>query len=181
MSLPRVLSLGPDGTLLMTVPQEIERLRYNGQKRTDLAIGADSEQLLDGLQGNSLELALEFNPTKATQFGLKVCCSPDGAEQTLVYYDAAEKKLKVDTTNSGPDTPKTVEAGPFELKAGEPLKLRVFIDKSVVEVFANDRQAVMRRVYPSRADSVGLRLFSKGGAATVSSLEAWEMMRSNAF
>lgn len=181
MSLPRILSLAPDGTLLMTVPQEIERLRYNAQTRKDLAISRESEQLLDGIQGNSLELALEFNPTKATQFGLKVCCSPDGAEQTLVYYDAAERKLKVDTMNSGPDTPKTVEAGPFELKAGERLKLRVFVDKSVVEVFANDRQAVMRRIYPSRADSVGVRLFSKGGAATVSSLEAWEMMPSNAF
>ena len=55
----------------------------------------------------------------AKQFGVKVCCSPGGEEQTLVYYDAAEKKLKVDTTKSSlAEGPKTVEAGPFELKAG---------------------------------------------------------------
>jgi beta-fructofuranosidase len=98
----------------------------------------------------------------------------------LVYYDAAEKTLKVDTAkSSAADGPKTIEAGPFELKAGEPLALRVFVDKSVVEVFANGRQAVMRRIYPSRADSVGVTLFSRGGPANVATLEAWEMSPSN--
>ena len=58
--------------------------------------------------------------------------------------------------------PKSVEAGPFELNAEEPLKLRVFVDKSIVEVFANGRQAVMRRIYPSREDSVGVAVFSDG-------------------
>jgi beta-fructofuranosidase len=57
----------------------------------------------------------------------------------------------------------------------------VFVDKSVVEVFANGRQAVMRRIYPSRADSVGVKLFSNGGPANVAALEAWEMMPSNPF
>ena len=41
-----------------------------------------------------------MNAPDAKQFGVKVCCSPDGEEQTLVYYDAAEKKLKVDTNKS---------------------------------------------------------------------------------
>jgi len=113
---------------------------------------------------------------------VKVCCSPGGEEQTLVYYDAVERRLKVDTTKSSlSDGPKTVEAGPFELQPSERLKLRVFVDKSVVEVFANGRQAVMRRIYPSRADSVGMRLFSNGGPASATTLEAWDMMPSNPF
>jgi len=106
----------------------------------------------------------------------------DGEEQTRVDYDAVEKRLKIDTTKSSlRDGPKGIEAGPLELKAGEPLELRVFVDKSVVEVFANGRQAVMRRIYPSRADSVGVRLFSNGGPASVTPLEAWEMMPSNPY
>ena len=138
--------------------------------------------MLQGVEENSLELDLEFNATEAKQYGVKVCCSPGGEEQTLVYYDATERKLKVDTTKSSlSDGPKTVEAGPFELKPGELLKLRVFVDKSVVEVFSNGRQAVMRRIYPSRADSVGVRLFSNGGPVSATMLEAWEMMPSNPF
>ena len=182
MSLPRVLSLGADGRLLMNPPEEIQRLRYNGKQKTNLTVEAGSELALAGIGGNSLELNLELNARDAKQCGLKVCASPGGEEQTLVYYDAAEKKLKVDTTKSSlADGPKGIEAGPFELKPDEPLKLRVFVDKSVVEVFANGRQAVMRRIYPSRPDSVGVKLFSNGGAARVATLEAWDMMPSNAY
>jgi sucrose-6-phosphate hydrolase SacC (GH32 family) len=106
-----------------------------------------------------------------------------GEEQTRVYYDAFEKQLKMDTAKSSlADRPKNIEAGPCELKAGEPLKLRVFVDKSVLEVFANEgRQAVMRRIYPTREDSVAVRLFSTGGPAHVATLEAWEMMPSNPY
>jgi beta-fructofuranosidase len=100
----------------------------------------------------------------------------------LVFYDALEKKLKIDTNKSSlVEGPKSIEAGPLDLKVGEPLKLRVFVDKSVVEVFANGRQAVMRRIYPSRRDSVGVAVFSCGGPATVAKCEAWDMMPSNPY
>ncbi|HNQ90874.1 MAG TPA: GH32 C-terminal domain-containing protein [Verrucomicrobiota bacterium] len=183
MSLPRVLSLAGDGRLRMNPPGEIERLRYNARRQTDVMIEADSELVLGEIQGNSLELRVVFRAPDARQCGVKVCCSPDGEEQTPVYYDAAERRLAVDTTRSSRgEGPRTLEAGPFELEAGEPLELRVFVDKSVVEVFANDgRQAVMRRLYPSRADSLGVRLFSVGGPASVPLIEAWDMMPANPF
>jgi beta-fructofuranosidase len=182
MSLPRVLWLGADGMLRMKVPEELEMLRYNEQRRAGLTVKADAELLLEGISGNSIELKLEIDPGDAKQVGLKVCCSPNGEEETLVYYDAVDKKLKIDTNKSSlGEGSKKIEAGPFELGADEPLKLQVFVDKSVVEVFANDRQAVTRRIYPTRADSVGVKLFSKGAAATVKKLQAWEMMQSNAF
>lgn len=183
MSLPRVLSLGPDGMLRMNPPDEIDRLRYNGKKMSNLTVKAGADLMLEGIAGQSLELDLTMTAQDATQFGLKVCCSPGGEEQTLIYYDAVEKKLKVDTSKSSLRAgPKSTEAGPFGLKPQEPLKLRVFVDKSVVEVFANDgRQAVMRRIYPSRKDSVGVALFSNGGTAGVTTFEAWDLMPSNPY
>jgi sucrose-6-phosphate hydrolase SacC (GH32 family) len=171
MSLPRVLTLGADGMLRMNPPQEIEWLRYRPQRLTGQDVPAEHDVILDGIGGTSIELSLEMivpRDSKAKQFGVKVCRSAKGEEETLVYYDATDRKLKVDTTRSSlTEGPKSIEAGPFELKPGEPLLLRVFVDKSVVEVFANGRQAVMRRVYPSRADSVGVALFSKGGPVRV--------------
>jgi beta-fructofuranosidase len=182
MSLPRVLSLDGDGMLRMNPPAEIERLRSNGRKQTDLTVPADAELPLDGIGGNSLELNLALTAPEAKQFGVKVCCSPGGEEQTLVYYDALERKLKVDTTKSSlTEGPRGVEAGPLELPADEPLELRIFVDKSVVEVFANGRQAVMRRIYPSRKDSIGVAVFSQGGPARVATLEAWDMVPSNPY
>jgi sucrose-6-phosphate hydrolase SacC (GH32 family) len=182
MSLPRVLWPGEDGSLRMSVPEEIERLRYNAKTMTNVTVEADAETVLKDIRGNSLELELELHPQNAGQFGVKVCCSPDGVEQTPVFYDAKEKKLKIDTRASSlNESPKNVEAGPLALEAGEPLRLRVFVDRSVVEVFANDRQAVMRRVYPSREDSVGVTIFSTGGPARATKINAWEMMPSNPY
>ncbi|MBN2377547.1 MAG: GH32 C-terminal domain-containing protein [Sedimentisphaerales bacterium] len=182
MSLPRVLSLGEDDRLRMDVPKEIENLRYNPKVKKNITIKADTEHRVTGIVGNSIELAIEMTTESAQQFGVKVCCSPDGSEETLVYYDSPDKKLKIDTTKSSlKEGPRSIEAGPFELKEREPLKLRVFVDKSVVEVFANGRQAVMRRIYPTQADSVNMVLFSKGGQVKVESLQAWDIMPSNPY
>ena len=182
MSLPRVLSLGDDGRLRMDVPEEIERLRCDAVKKENFTVNAGIDLVLEGVSGNSLELAIDMESANASRYGVKVCSSPDGEEETLVFYDAANAKLSVDTRKSGPqDTPKGVEEGPFALDDGERLKLRIFVDKSVVEVFANNRQAVMRRIYPSRADSVGVSLFSEGGDATVHVLEAWTIAPSNPY
>ena len=181
MSLPRVLTLGDDGQLGMDVPEEIEALRQGVFRKLDFDVPAHADVVVDGVSGTSLELGIEMAGGEASAYGVKVCVSPDGQEETLVFYDAREKRLKVDTLRSGPhDTPKAVEAGPLELKPGERLKLRVFVDRSVVEVFANGRQAVARRIYPARPDSVGVRLFSREAQARVHAFEAWQMAPSNA-
>ncbi len=182
LSLPRVLTLGDDGLLRMDVPEEIEALRYGKVRKGPFVVPADEEAPMDGVAGNSLELLVEMESASAAQFGVKVCVSPDGQESTSVFYDAEEKLLKVDTRESGPeDTPKAVEAAPFQLQEGEPLTLRVFVDKSVVEVFANRRQAIARRVYPSRQDSIDVRVFSADGDARVHSLKAWKISPSNPY
>ena len=67
------------------------------------------------------------------------------------------------------------EVAPLELGDDEPLKLRIFIDKSVVEVFANGRQCVALRIYPGRRDSVGVSIRAQGRDAELRSLEAWQM------
>jgi beta-fructofuranosidase len=182
MSIPRVLWLGEDGMLRMRPIEELEILRYNVQAKENIEVKANTELVLDNIKGNTIELLLEIAPTEAKQIGLKVCCSPDGQEETVIFYDSTDKKLKIDTHKSSTgEGPKSIEAGPFELKNSEPLKLQVFVDKSVVEVFANNRQAVMRRIYPARKDSLNVMLFSKGSSAMVKKLEAWEMMPSNPF
>ena len=58
---------------------------------------ADSEVLLKDIQGSSIEIMMEMSPKDAKQFGVKVCASPDGREETLIYYDANDMKIKIDT------------------------------------------------------------------------------------
>jgi len=67
------------------------------------------------------------------------------------------------------------ETAAFMLQPGEKIKLRVFVDKSIVEVFVNNKQCVAMRVYPGRNDSVGVSMQALGGNATLTSLNAWQM------
>jgi len=67
------------------------------------------------------------------------------------------------------------ETAPVVLGKDETLKLRIFIDKSVLEVFVNGRQCVATRVYPGRDDSIGVSVRSQGSDAELKSLDAWQM------
>ena len=180
LSLPRVLSLGHDGGLRIEVAEEVEALRYGGKTTASLKTKGN-EVVVDGMAGDSLELRVELESQGASAYGVKVCASPDGQEETAILYNAEEQALQVDTRRAGPaSAPGALEAAPLALRPGEPLQLRIFIDKSVVEVFANSRQAVVRRIYPSRQDSVGVRAFSRGGTCR-HKLEAWRIAPSNPF
>lgn len=183
MALPRELTLGEDSRLRFRPIDELKRLRTGEQKARATAIGADQEVVLDRISGKTLELDVTIEPGDAKQVGVKVCRSPDREEETLILYDATGQKLIIDTTKSSlAEGTKKVESAPYALQAGEPLALRIFVDKSVVEVFTADgRQALLRRVYPVRADSVGVSAFASGGAARLREVTAWQMAPSNPY
>jgi beta-fructofuranosidase len=55
------------------------------------------------------------------------------------------------------------------------VRLRVFIDRSVVEVFVNEQVYLAMRVYPKRKDSLGVSLRSQGQDAVLKKFDAWQM------
>jgi len=179
--LPRSLWLGEDGTLRMRPVKELEMLRCGEKTWSGTTIVDGDTKTMEGVVGDSCELAITIDSATAKQFGVKVRASAGGEEETLLYYDADARRLCFDSTLSGIDGRRTLEQAPLELKDGESLRLRVFVDKSVVEVYANDRQAICRRVYPGRNDSLGVALFALGGEAKISTVKAWEMMPSNPY
>ena len=179
--LPRTLWLGEDGTLRMRPVKELETLRGRENTWNDLALAGGKTSPLESFAGDSCEIQMEVRPGTAKRCGVKVRAAKDHSEETLLYYDSVEQQLVFDSTRSGVAGKKTVERAPLKLKPGELLKLRVFIDKSVVEVYANDRQAICRRVYPAQASSRGVVLFSDGGEANFQKLKAWEMAPSNPY
>ncbi|MDE0010537.1 MAG: GH32 C-terminal domain-containing protein, partial [Candidatus Poribacteria bacterium] len=195
MTVPRILSLATDGSLQIEPVPELECLRMNPKAHKNITLNADEVDLED-IQGSCIELAAEIDPGDATEVGVQVLCSPDQSEQTGVVYVPEEGTLKVDisrsTLNEAIKYPHYRDAGgtarlpaaeryvdaqraPFVLKENEILQLRIYVDKSVVEVFANGRQCITQRVYPTRSDSTGVRLLSRGGQAHFRSIQAWEM------
>ena len=55
------------------------------------------------------------------------------------------------------------------------MRIHLFLDKSVMELFVDHgRQCVTRVVYPE-ADDVGVAAFAEGGSAELVTLQAWPL------
>lgn len=177
MSLPRVLGLNPDGSVAMRPVPELETLRAEHVSVAPGAIAAGQDVALPEVSGDALELRLELDPADGGRSGIAVRRSPDGAEQTRIMYDSAARQLIVDRSRASHDgeTDRTSHVAPLELSPGEPARLRIFLDRSVIEVFANERVSITSRIYPTRTDSVAVALLAEGGDARLSTLDAWRM------
>jgi beta-fructofuranosidase len=95
----------------------------------------------------------------------------------FIIYEQKTKRLIVDRRISSlsPDVDSGNQEGFIELAAGESLHLHVFLDRSVIEIFANDRMCLTSRVYPTRPNSLGVDLFIQSGAVKLKSLDIWDM------
>jgi beta-fructofuranosidase len=165
LTLPRVLTLRADGRLGMEPLPELKALRGRHYEFGAFSVACDTVRVLPEIKSDCLEIIAELEPGNAASFGIELRRSPGGEEKTNVCYDAATMVL-----SSGD------RGGGFQLLPGEEtLKLHIFMDKSVVEVYANSRECITLRVYPKRADSLGMSLFAHGGAVKVRSLDVWEM------
>ncbi len=91
------------------------------------------------------------------------------ATQSLISIESDQSSILPDVKIRPPET------AAFPLDPGENINLKIFIDKSVVEVFVNGKQCVAIRVYPGRDDSVGVSLKAHSREALLKSLDAWQM------
>ncbi len=183
MSLPRILFLRPDGLLGIEPAPELKALRGTHHRFTDLVLTPSAPCVLKDIRGDCLEIIAEFKPGEAGDadvarvFGLKVRCSPDGVEQTRIVYDRVSGRLAVDRERSSlsADTHRDVREAPLALGADEGLRLHIFLDRSVVEIYANGRACITSRIYPSRPDSLGVDIFASDGSVTLRAMDVWEM------
>jgi beta-fructofuranosidase len=103
----------------------------------------------------------------AQRYGVRVLCDQSNENGMDVVVEPENKFIRVGST-----------AAPLELKAGEDIQLRIFIDRGVVEVFANERQALVKHhVYAPEA--VGVCFFSEGGRMEVMEVKSWKMQPAN--
>jgi beta-fructofuranosidase len=160
MTLPRLLTVADDGTLRQRPAPELQKLRGGRHAEMDVALG--DEHVLKGVEGDALEIAAELDLADAREAGFKLRRSADGRKGVTVAFDG--KKLRI----AGADVP-------FHLAAGEKtLRLDIFLDRSVLEVYANGR-ACMTRVIDAAPEQRGVAVYSLGGRAQLKSVESWPM------
>lgn len=169
MTVPREVGLTRtgDGVRLTQRPvAELEEAR-TGHDHWEGELAEDGE--VPAFAGTSLDAELEADPGTASVIGLEVLAGP--GSRTLVGVDLAAGELFVDRTEHG-----AVEVTPgfrarhsMALETGDgPLRLRVVVDRSTVEVFGGRGQAVITDLVLPDADADQLRPYAEGGVAHVS-------------
>ncbi len=125
-------------------------------------------------KGDSYELELTIDPGKAKNAGVRVLKSE--GESTIIKYDVGLNQLSLDRTHSGnvsfnPKFP-SIEKATVILKNGM-LHLRILVDKSVVEIFANGGETTITDlVFPTKQMGL-IQLFSEGGNATFKEVKVY--------
>lgn len=194
MTLPVRLTLEGDRQINMEPAINSDLLRYGHKHLAEFTLPANKEIILDNIEGNAMEIIVEANVKNSSSFEINVLRSPDKEEYTrIAFYKKRGYRtnpwwplhrwhfssvITLDNTNSSilPDVKsRPDEVAPIALKDNEPLILRIFIDKSVVEVFVNGRQYLCERVYPGLESSKGISFLARGSGAVVKSFDAWQM------
>ncbi|PKQ45401.1 glycosyl hydrolase family 32 domain protein [Confluentibacter flavum] len=199
MTLPRKLTVIGKDTLGIEPAGNIESLRYNHKHLDSMELPANEEIIFKSINGNTMEIIAQIDVKDAPMIELNILRSPNKEEYTGISFFKErgfhqgrpyevprpanwkykhQSMISLETSHSSilPDVlSRPPEIAPVLLNSEETLKLRIFIDKSVVEVFVNGKQCVAARVYPERNDSVGVSIRSQGKSSKLISLDAWQM------
>lgn len=194
ITLPRRFSLTSERNLKIEPHENVKSLRETNKSLKNIPLKKNKEVVLPGIIGNAYELLLEIDLKDCPMFELNVLRSPDKEEYTSIKFfkdrgfplENQNPKLKgrfqsivsVETAYSSilPDVKsRAPEVAPVVLDEDETLKLHVFVDKSIIEVFVNNRQALAVRVYPGLKNSTRVSLRAQGADAELINLDFWQM------
>lgn len=172
LTLPRVLTLGKNNKILMNPVDELELLRETEiDNFINKSIG-DNENYIVKTNEKLMELEVKFNLNSsiAQSFGLKI--NGLNEEETVLTYDSEISKLILDCSKCGKEKDGTRSAN---LEKGSELSLRIFIDRSSIEVFINKGEAtITSRVYP-KGETESIELFANRGNLEIETFKAWKL------
>ncbi|KAF1679520.1 GH32 C-terminal domain-containing protein [Bacillus sp. SKDU12] len=183
-SIPRELKLKAftNGVKIVQMPvKELQAIRGDSKKWKNQTVSSASQNVLRGLSGDAYELQAEFqvSPGSAAEFGFKV---RTGRNQfTKVGYDRKNSKLFVDRSESGnvtfnPTFHTGQQTAPLKPVNGK-IKMRMFVDRSSVEMFGNDGQQVITDIILPDRSSKGLELYAVKGGIKLKSLTIYPLKK----
>lgn len=174
--LPISLSLREDGRLNIEPIQELQSLRHQELLSFENKTRQEANTLLKDIKGDMLEIKVVFGSGNASSYGIKVRQSPDEEEETLLYYSKEKSMLQVNrekTTIDSGERSRGIQGGRLNI-GEEELSLHIYLDRSMIEVYANSLKSLTTRAYPARKDSLGLSLYADGNIQ-IKKMKVWEL------
>lgn len=178
MSLPIIVSPLPEGGLSLEPAPELTMLREQHWHYDEIELSEVRNFLHnDDVHDGCLEILAECKPDQNTEFGFRLRYSLDGQEQTCLVYLSESRQFSIEREQSSvnPEAERENCSVVVDADASQVLKLHIFLDHSVLEVFVNGNCYLASRIYPAHQDSVGLELFTRKGKVRAMSLDIWRM------
>lgn len=172
MSLPRVITAAPDGSIHQRPAPEVDALRGEELIACSSVLGADEVEFVRGD-----ELDLELRPTLPDGGAVVIAlrATGDGEERTVLrlqrHGDRAELTLDRSRSSLDADVDASPRAGHVPVDVDGGVDIRILLDHSALEVFAGG-VPLTARIYPTRADALGIRL---SGDDVPLHIRAWSM------
>jgi sucrose-6-phosphate hydrolase SacC (GH32 family) len=160
LALPRRLTVGGDGWPRQAPLPALTQLRGRHWGIPAQLLTGESHVLRD-VAGDALELQARISLSTAAAAGLRVRASASGEEGVEIRFDGVALYVA--------GTVAALPAGRREIS------LRLFLDKSVLEVFADDDRIAVTRIISPPAEHVAIALFAEGGTARFDTLDSWQM------
>jgi len=179
-TLPREAGLfrAPDGQLYLSSSPVAElaalRDKPSVSVRNKPAGGNGRNFPLPGSNGGACEILLDIDSRKAGSVDITI--SNNDGESALLCYDAKAHTLSFDRRRSGltdfsQDFPTVTTAPTFETDGK--LSLRIFIDRSSIEVFGNGGKTVMTNLVFPTVPYSSVSVSAKGGNARIENLKIY--------
>ncbi|KAM5344237.1 hypothetical protein ACJ41O_012774 [Fusarium nematophilum] len=135
-----------------------------------------------------LEATINVSPNQQ-RVGFCIRHNDDESLKTSVFFSPQSEEIMIDRSQSNRehDIKKDAVSGPFTLfysdengtEELEKLRLRIFCDGDILEVFANERFALSTMVYADAEECTGVSWFVEGkgsGGAVFESIKLWDKM-----
>ena len=175
LSLPREVNVDASGQLVQRPYSGLTAMRSQTTFAQQLTL--NGSQSLAPVSGRQLELLGTFT-VGTGQMGFRFLKQGDHAAQ--LTYDAARGTITLDlTTLARTQNDNGVYGGtytaslPVRPAAGEQLKLHVFVDGSIADIFVSDRWAFSVRLFPTDAEAIEAEAFAT--EPTTATLQAWTL------
>lgn len=179
-TLPREAGLfrAPDGQLYLSSSPVAElaalRDKPSVSVRNKPAGGNGRNFPLPDSNGGACEILLDIDSRKAASVDITI--SNNDGESVILSYDAKAHKLSFDRRRSGltdfsQDFPTVTTAPTFETDGK--LSLRIFIDRSSIEVFGNGGKTVMTNLVFPTVPYSSVSVSAKGGNTRIENLKIY--------
>ena len=167
LALPREVKLGDHQELIQQPARETDLLRVRHLRPSIQTITGRHD--VAELRGRELEIHCRFKLHDAVSFGLRVLGSPDGSHGLDIRHDH-------DGLYVGSTLLMAMRRG-----EGEEIDLRVFVDRSVVEVFIQGGRHSVTRVHRGQPADNRVELFAHDGKVELILLEGWSLRNEGIF